>query len=81
MNDPTEAARRVMVAIDALTPTPRELLEAEHGQVWDTDQMQEDFTVSGFLAPFVGVTRKSDDKKGLLCFQARPRFYFDFREA
>jgi len=81
MTDPTEATRRVMVAIDALTPTPRELLENEYGQVWDTDQMQEDFTVSGFMAPYVGVTRKSDGAKGLIRFQARPRFYFDFRAA
>jgi hypothetical protein len=53
-------------------------LEKEHGQVWDTKQLQEDFKVHGFLAPFVQVTRKSDDKTGVLMFQHNPRYYFAF---
>jgi hypothetical protein len=58
----------------------RAQLEAEHGQVWDTTQLSEDFEVLGFLAPFVIVRRKSDDKKGSLMFQHSPRFYFTFKE-
>lgn len=58
----------------------REELEAKVGQVWDTTQLQEDFTVRSFLAPFVMVTRKSDKVDGMLTFQHRPRFYFDFQE-
>ena len=59
----------------------RKSLEAAHGQVWDTAQLQEDFTVQGFLAPCVVVTRKSDGAKGSMEFTHMPRFYFDFREA
>ena len=75
--DKTESIRREMIA--NAVPTAREKLEATHGQVWDTDELQQDFTVSGFMAPFLGVTRKSDGVRGSMRFQARPRFYFGFR--
>jgi hypothetical protein len=53
-------------------------LEKQYGQVWDTQQLQKDFTVVGFGAPFVSVIRKKDGKKGSLQFQHSPRYYFDF---
>ena len=56
----------------------RERLEEIYGQVWNTTQLQEDFSVDGFMAPYVGVTRKSDGAKGSLEFQHMPRFYFNF---
>jgi len=69
-----------MVATINAEPGPRELLELEYGQVWDTGQMTKDFDVLGFGAPFVVVQRKSDGQKGTLMFQHNPRFYFAFRE-
>ena len=48
---------------------------------WDTTELQRDFEVVGFAAPFVVVIRKSDRVKGVLEFTHRPRVYFDFREA
>lgn len=41
-------------------------LENRYGQVWSTDELQRDFDVTGFLAPFVVVRRRSDDAKGSL---------------
>lgn len=67
----------LQTAINAAA-TDREKLEAAHGQVWDTQELQNDFTVRGFAAPFICVTRKSDGVKGLLTFQHAPRFYFNF---
>jgi hypothetical protein len=63
-----------------LTPEEqtREIIEAKYGRAWDTKQLQEDYSVRGFLAPFVSVTRKSDGVKGILQFTHMPRFYFDF---
>ena len=58
--------------------TPREEFEQAYGQVWDTDELQANFKVSSFMAPFVFVTRKSDGKKGSLKFSHRPRFYHSF---
>ena len=78
MSDPTEPIRREMVARINANPGSREALEAEYGQVWDTQQLGTDFEVSGFMAPFVGVTRKSDGAKGSLTFQHNPRFYYGF---
>jgi len=57
----------------------RARLEAEHGQVWDTTQVQVDFNIVGFAAPYVGVTRKEDGARGSLMFQHLPRFYFCFK--
>ena len=79
MNDPTETIRRErLVEINAV-PGSREALEAKHGQVWDTDQLSDDFQVLGFLAPIVVVRRRSDGVKGSLEFQHSPRLYFGFQ--
>lgn len=78
MADPTEAIRKELLVQINAEPGSREALEVEHGQVWDTTQLGEDFDVIGFAAPLVVVRRKSDGVKGSLFFQARPRFYFGF---
>lgn len=49
--------------------------------VWDTRSLQEEFTVEGFMAPFVVVIRKEDGVKGTLTFTHHPRWYFDFEPA
>ena len=59
----------------------REEIEKEYGKAWDTNQLKEDFTVKGFQAPYVVVTRKADSKTGSLEFQHMPRFYYSFKEA
>jgi len=78
MNDPTEAIRRQQLAEINAQPGSREALTAEHGQVWDTQELARDFDVEGFLAPYVVVRRKSDGQRGSLLFQHHPRFYFGF---
>ena len=79
MSDPTETIRRQRLAEINAEPGSREALEAEHGQVWDTDQVRELFEVLGFLAPYVVVRRRSDGTKGSLEFQHDPRLYFNFQ--
>lgn len=76
--DITENIRRGMVEAINTCPKSREQLEEEYGDVWDTIELQEDFIVKGFLAPFISVTRKKDNAEGALCFQHLPRFYFGF---
>jgi hypothetical protein len=78
MNDQTEAPRRERLAEINATPGSREALEAQYGQVWDTEQLGEEFEVTGFLAPLVVVRRKRDGVKGSLEFQHHPRLYFNF---
>jgi len=80
MSDSTEAIRRKMVKEINAVEGSREFLEAQHGQIWDTQEMQADFSVQGFMAPFIGVVRKSDGSKGSMEFQHAPRFYFNFKE-
>ena len=80
MCDDTEFVRRILVNEINSNPSEREILESEHGKVWDTDDLCREFTVDGFLAPFVSVIRKSDGKKGWLEFQHRPRYYYGWKE-
>lgn len=56
-------------------------LEKKHGEdnVWDIKEVQEEFEIIGFMAPYVTARRKSDNKKGILTFCHMPRFYYDFR--
>ena len=79
MSDPTESVRHEMLAEINAEPGSRAALEAKHGQVWDTDQVREQFEVISFLAPLVVVRRRSDSVKGSLMFQHHPRFYFGFQ--
>jgi hypothetical protein len=59
----------------------RSRLESEYGQVWDTKQLQNDFSIKFFLAPFVEVIRKSDGATGTLRFTHFPRFYYSFKQS
>lgn len=79
MSDPTESIRREMVAEINAEPGSREWLEAKHGQVWDTTEMQEEFEALGFMAPFILVRRRSDGVRGSLTFQHNKRYYFAFQ--
>ena len=79
MSDPTEAIRRQMVTEINAEPGSRELLEQQHGQVWDTSELQRDFTVLGFSAPFVIVAEKESGRRGSLLFQHNPRLYHSFQ--
>lgn len=86
MGDLTEAIRKIEVAkINSEVESndkdeERTRLEKKYGQVWNTEELSNDFRVQGFMAPFIVVTRKSDNSRGSLEFQHNPRFYFNFRE-
>ena len=85
--DTTEGIRREMVGQinsevqSASEELERARLERVYGQVWNTRELSEEFEVLGFMAPFITVRRKSDNKKGSMMFQHHPRFYFAFAEA
>lgn len=78
MTDPTESIRLTQLAEINATPRAREALAAQHGQVWNTEELARDYEVLGFLAPYVVVRRKADGQLGSLVFQHAPRIYFDF---
>ena len=72
-HDNTEALRREMLE----TNQPHVDL-AHADRRWDTAQLQADFEVLGFMAPFVVVRRRSDGVRGSMEFTHSPRFYFNF---
>lgn len=78
--DETEEIRRDLAQAINSNPGSREALEAEYGQVWDTQELTRDYYVEGFAAPLVVVRRKKDGKVGSLFFQHNPRFYYGFQE-
>jgi len=80
MQDPTETIRRERLSEINAEPGSREALEAQYGQVWDTQELSRDFEVIGFMAPLVVVRRRSDGKKGSVEFQHSPRLYWGFVE-
>lgn len=54
--------------------------QAELKTKWDTQEMGRDFIVHAFAAPYIIVTRKSDNVRGSLEFTHNPRVYFNFKE-
>ena len=81
MVDETEPFRRQRIAEINAEPSERSALEAQYGQVWNTEELSQEFEVVGFMAPYVVVRRKSDGQKGSLEFRHSPRFYFNFQTA
>ena len=79
MADSTESIRREMVAEINSEPGSRESLEEQHGQVWTTSELQKDFEVLSFAAPFCVVKRREDDVRGTVTFRHDPRFFFGFK--
>ena len=73
MSDETESIRRAMLA----SSQPARDLEAARER-WTPEELREDFEVTGFMAPFVVVTRKSDGVRGSMEFVHHPRVYFNF---
>ena len=78
--DTTESIRRQLIQEINGSPLERKEMEEKHEKVWNTTELQVDFEVVGFLAPFVCVRRKSDGVCGSMLFQHRPRFYYGFKE-
>ena len=79
MPDATEVVRREMLAEINAQPGGREALESEHGQIWNAQELGQDFEVLGFAAPLLVVRRRVDGVRGSLFFQHSPRFYFGFQ--
>jgi len=74
---PLEMRRREMI-LEVNQGLERKALEIQHGQVWNTEELQDEFVVVGFMAPCVVVVRKSDQATGSMLFQHSPRYYWGF---
>ena len=81
MSDPTEAIRKELVVQINAEPGSREALEAEHGEVLTTTELQDRYEVKSFAFGMVIVRRRSDDVTGVMDFTHSPRFYFGFTPA
>ena len=87
MNDPTEPFRREAVArINSEVEVDNEdwervRLEAKYGKVYNTQEVQAEFEIEGFMAPYVVCTSRRTKERGTMEFQHQPRLYFNFRPA
>ena len=61
------------------TGQPAADLAADQDRKWTTAELQRDFVVLGYQAPFVVVRRRSDGVLGSLEFTQNPRVYFGWR--
>ena len=52
----------------------RKEMEAAYGRVWNTKELQEQFSVEGFSFGFV-IVKDKEGKRCTLDFQHMPRFY------
>jgi hypothetical protein len=77
-HDVEQLRRRAQIRVNEAA-AQRAVLEARHGQVWDTDEMDRDFEGLQFQAPYFVVRRKADGVLGSLMFQHHPRLYFAFK--
>lgn len=67
-----------------MSPEEKEVYEQlllQHGEVLNTQEVQEKYSIEGFMAPYVVARRRSDNVRGSLEFTHMPRFYFNFVEA
>lgn len=65
-------------------PARKKKLEKQYGQLWDTDELQKDFSVIGFGGGLTVVKRKKDGQKGSLDFthdKPNKRYYHSFQDA
>ena len=53
----------------------------EDGECWTTEEVQEDFEITGFMAPFVTAVKRETKEKGTLVFVHRPRVYYGWQPA
>lgn len=74
----TQVRKNLVSEINA-EQADRNKLAEKYGRVWNTTELQEEFEVQGFMAPFVVVRQKGTGKRGSLMFQHAPRFYFSWK--
>jgi hypothetical protein len=79
MIDPFRELHRWIITLLS-EPRSREELASVFGQVWNEQQLAEDFEVLGFNDEAVDVRRKADGLVGSLDYQDKPRYYFCFIE-
>ena len=66
--DQTEESRQRRLEQINAEPGSRTALEAVYGQVWDNGELQRDYIVIGFLAPFVVVRRRDNREESIPVF-------------
>lgn len=62
-----------------MTVEQRTEIETQVGPIVDTAELQQQYSVHSFLAPYVSVTRKADNVRGTMLFEHSPRFYYRFK--
>ena len=73
----TETIRRLQQAVVNQTPTDQLPIK---DRTWTTQELQEEFDVIGFAAPYVVVSSKTTGKRGTMMFKHSPRIYFNYED-
>lgn len=76
-----EKKERVLEELKEVYPDVHQAIQDDEGKCWTTDELQEEFDVLGFQAPFVVATRRETNEKGSLLFVHAPRVYYRWKVA
>ncbi len=76
--DDTESIRRTMIAENQPAVHLADCVKRGDKVYQTKEELLAEFEIQGFLAPFVVVRRKSDNRIGTMEFVHEPRVYFNF---
>ncbi len=76
-----ETKERVLEELKEVYPDVHQVIQDDAGECWTTDELEEDFEVLGFMAPFCVVRKRKTKEKGSLLFVHAPRVYYRWKVA
>jgi hypothetical protein len=76
-----ETKERLLEELKETYPDVHQAIQEDGGECWTTDELQEEFEVLGFMAPFCVARRRETREKGALTFVHHPRLYYHWSVA
>lgn len=70
---------RLLEELKETYPDVYQEIQEGGGECWTTDEVQDEFEIIGFMAPFCVAKRRETQEKGALTFVHRPRIYYSWR--
>ncbi len=69
---------RLLEELKEKYPDVHQVIQDADGECWTTDEVQDEFEILGFMAPFCVAIRRETKEKGALAFVHAPRLYFSW---
>ena len=76
-----ETKEQLLEELKDTYPEVHQAIQEDEGKCWTTDEVQDEFEILGFIAPFCAAIRRETKEKGALTFVHQPRLYYHWRVA